>query len=219
MFSVAGALSIALLAVAGLAFLVAVVLVLRALGTRSSIGKQPYDVGLVEAKRNTQAQMLAAGIVFVVGLIFLGAFAVIPRGEAAAENVAPPSVPVLPTPEVEMGLTPVATRTLAGPAVATIAPAATLPPPTPTIGATVTPTIDASTIPTSAVVSSGVGVYLRAAPSTSAEQLEWLLDGTIVTLLEGQETADDLVWQQVQVASGAQGWVARDFLVVDGETP
>jgi len=65
-----------------------------------------------------------------------------------------------------------------------------------------------------AVVSSGVGVWLRSAPSTSGEQLEWLLDGTILTLLEGQQTADELLWQQVQTASGITGWVAADFIIV-----
>jgi hypothetical protein len=69
------------------------------------------------------------------------------------------------------------------------------------------------------VVSSGVGVWLRGAPSTSAEQLEWLLDGTAVTLLSGQETADDLLWQQVRTEAGVEGWVARDFLTVSEPAP
>jgi hypothetical protein len=64
-----------------------------------------------------------------------------------------------------------------------------------------------------AVVSSGVGVWLRATPSTTGEQLEWLLDGTVLVLLDGQETADDLLWQQVQTEAGVTGWVAADFLL------
>ena len=44
------------------------------------------------------------------------------------------------------------------------------------------------------VRSRGLGdVYKR-----QGEQLEWLLDGTLVTLLPGQQTSDDLLWQQVR---------------------
>ena len=68
--------------------------------------------------------------------------------------------------------------------------------------------------PQTATVSSGVGVWLRGAPSTTGEQLEWLLDGTLVTLLPGQQTADDLLWQQVRTEAGVEGWVARDFLAI-----
>ena len=63
-------------------------------------------------------------------------------------------------------------------------------------------------------VSSGVGVWLRGAPSTTGEQLEWLLDGTLVTLLGQQETADDLLWEQVRTEGGVEGWVASDFLSI-----
>lgn len=210
------ALTIALLVVAGLAFLAALILLVRALGSRSSISKQPYDVGLVEAKRSSQAALLAAGGSFIIGLIFLGAAAVIPRGDAAAD--AEPAVPVLPTVDVQVFPTPAATRELVAPAVATAQPQPTQPPPTPTVGATATPVPTEPAGPTTATVSSGVGVWLRSAPTTNSEQLEWLLDGTVVTLLEGQETADDFLWQQVQAESGAEGWVARDFLVIN-ETP
>jgi hypothetical protein len=87
----------------------------------------------------------------------------------------------------------------------------------PTPQATAAPT--ATSAPTTATVSSGVGVWLRGAPSTSGEQLEWLLDGTVVTLLAGQETADDLLWQQVRTEAGVEGWVARDFLAVSEPPP
>ncbi len=75
-----------------------------------------------------------------------------------------------------------------------------------TVAATIAPT------PQTATVSSGVGVWLRGAPSTTGEQLEWLLDGTTRHPLPGQETADDLLWQQVRTEAGVEGWVARDFL-------
>ena len=37
---------------------------------------------------------------------------------------------------------------------------------------------------------------------------------TLVTLLPGQQTADDLLWQQVRTEAGVEGWVARDFLAI-----
>jgi hypothetical protein len=60
---------------------------------------------------------------------------------------------------------------------------------------------------------------LRGTPSTSGEQLEWLLDGTVVTLLAGRETADELNWQQVRTEAGVEGWVASDFLTVNQSAP
>jgi hypothetical protein len=45
--------------------------------------------------------------------------------------------------------------------------------------------------------------------------LEWLLDGTVVALLEGQQTVENLVWQQVRTEAGLEGWVARDYLVTE----
>ncbi|MBX7253849.1 MAG: SH3 domain-containing protein, partial [Candidatus Promineofilum sp.] len=92
---------------------------------------------------------------------------------------------------------------------ATVLPAS----PTPEATAAATATTPVQT----ATVSSGVGVWLRGAPSTTGEQLEWLLDGTVVTLLPGQQTADDLLWQQVRTEAGVEGWVARDFLTVEGQ--
>jgi hypothetical protein len=56
---------------------------------------------------------------------------------------------------------------------------------------------------------------LRDLPGTESEQLEWLLEGTILTVLSGQETANDLLWQQVQTEDGLIGWVASDFIVID----
>ena len=99
----------------------------------------------------------------------------------------------------------------------TIEPTPTGPPPSPTSAVTAEPT--ATTAPVTAIVSSGVGVWLRGAPGTSGEQLEWLLDDTVVTLLGGQETVDDLLWQQVRTDSGVEGWVARDFLSMTEPTP
>ncbi len=200
-------LNVVLLVLAGLSILAALYYVLKALGARSSINRQAYSVGQVEAKRASQVNWVRAGFLFLVGLIFLAIFAVRPLFSRAA---APQPTPTLPAVEVA----PTTAITVEPPAVeqASPAPSPTVLPATPSPESTAAPT----TTPTvrTATVSSGVGVWLRGAPSTTGEQLEWLLDGTIVTLLGGQETADDLLWEQVRTAAGIEGWVASDFLSV-----
>ena len=74
------------------------------------------------------------------------------------------------------------------------------------------------------IVSDGTGILcagdsLRLDAGAGYATYEWLLDGAIVTLLGEQETADDLVWQQVITDSGVEGWVASDFLALDEPAP
>ena len=66
--------------------------------------------------------------------------------------------------------------------------------------------------PQTAFVNSEVGVWLRSAPSTSGEQVEWLLNGAELIVLDGKQSADDLEWQQVRAFSGNEGWVAVPFI-------
>ena len=200
-------LNIVLLSLAGLSALGALYFLTKGLGARSRIHRQAYSVGQVEARRTSLLNWVRAGFFFLVALIFIGIFAVRPL--LSGREPAPAPTPTLPVATLAPQVTPLATE-----------PAATLPaqtsptvlPTSPTAAATAAPT--ATTAPQTATVSSGVGVWLRGAPSTTGEQLEWLLDGTTVTLLPGQETADDLLWQQVRTAAGVEGWVARDFLAV-----
>lgn len=205
-------LNIVLLSLAGLLLLAAIYFASKALGARSNIHRQAYNVGQVEAKRTSQVYWVRAGFSLVVGLIFLGIFAVRPlfSGIGSAPPEATPTLPAVETaPTMAIPTEPAAQVTLE--------PSPTSPPSSPTPEATAEPT--ATTAPVTATVSSGVGVWLRGAPGTSGEQLEWLLDGTIVTLMIGQETADDLVWQQVRTDGGVEGWVARDFLSVTEPIP
>ena len=200
-------LNIVLLSLAGLSALGALYFLAKGLGARSSIHRQAYSVGQVEARRTSLLNWIRAGFFFLVALIFIGIFAVRPL--LSGREPAPAPTPTLPVATTAPQLTPLTTE----PAVTV--PAQTSPtvsPTSPTAAATAAPTATAA--PQTATVSSGVGVWLRGAPSTTGEQLEWLLDGTTVTLLPGQETADDLLWQQVRTAAGVEGWVARDFLAV-----
>lgn len=201
-------LNIALLSLAVLSVLAALYFVMKGMGARSSINRQAYSVGQVEARRSSLVHWVRAAFFLLVGLIFLGIFAVRPllSGRVAtAEPTPPPTLPAQATPTAP-------SAPVVQPTIAPAQPSPTSPPVSPTPQATAAPT--GTPAPQTATVSSGVGVWLRGAPSTSGEQLEWLLDGTVVTLLAGQQTADDLLWQQVQTQTGVEGWVARDFLTV-----
>lgn len=195
-----------------MSILAAVYFVFKALGAKSSISRHAYSVGQVEAKRVSQVNWIRAAFLLLIGLIFLGIFAVRPLFSRSGAAVAP-------TPTIA-AIEPAPTEALPGPTPA-FTPATeaspTTVPASPSPEATAEPT--ATTAPQTATVSSGVGVWLRGAPSTNGEQLEWLLDGTVVTLLAGQETADDLLWQQVRTEGGVEGWVARDFLAVTEPAP
>lgn len=205
-------LNIVLLSLAALAALGALAFLFRGLGARSRINRQAYSVGQVEARRTTALNWIRAGFLAVAALVFFGIFLARPLLTGRAAD--PTSAPTQPVATQPVATQPVATTApettpLATESSPTVLPAS----PTPEATAAATATTPVQT----ATVSSGVGVWLRGAPSTTGEQLEWLLDGTIVTLLPGQQTADDLLWQQVRTEAGVEGWVARDFLTVAGQ--
>lgn len=205
-------LNVILLSAAALSFLAALYFVMKAVGARSNVHRQAYNVGQSEARRAGQVSGIRAALFFIVGLLFLGIFAVKPF----VSRVVLIPTPTATVPAVVVPTEPAVTATVPAPE-STQAPTPSAPESSPSPEPTAEPT--ATTAPTTATVSSGVGVWLRGAPSTTGEQLEWLLDGTIVTLLTGQETADDLLWQQVRTEAGVEGWVARDFLAVAEPTP
>lgn len=210
-------LNIVFAGIAGLAILAALYYGGRAIIRRGKPTESAYNVGRLEARRSVQVDLIRALAAIVVALIFLGAFGLTPR---PVEPLISPTEPVL-LEATDVPTEPAATTApidLPAPEQAT----PTVEPDEPTTAPTTPPTDEPTPAPTNtpepvvdtAVVSSGVGVWLRAAPSTTGEQVEWLLDGTLLTLLEGQETADDLLWQQVQTQTGLTGWVAADFIVI-----
>lgn len=192
---------------------------LKALGQRRRIDSQMYSVGQVETRRAMKIGFLrATGIAGLAAVLLLVWGVMLSISEAEPATLEPPLTPVVetpglqtpmgtftgtpsatpspsPSPTQELTLSPTATET----AVAT---------PTPTVTPTETPT----PAPATATVSSGVGVWLRATPSTAGEQLEWILDGTLLTLLPGFETGEEFSWQQVRTPAGNEGWVAVPFI-------
>lgn len=196
--------------------LAAIFFALRALSSRLQMSKEAYGVGQLETRRSMQKDVIWATMSLAVGLIFLGAYAVMPKGGEISPE------PVL-TPEVTLE----SIETVLAPAAETAVPEATnspTPVPFPEAQITVLPTIPPAPtltpIPTStpeptpqtAVVASGVGVYLRQDPAITAPELEWLLDGTQLVVLPGEANADGYVWVLVRTPEGNEGWVATDFI-------
>lgn len=103
-------------------------------------------------------------------------------------------------------LTPTFTPTPASTLTPTVQVTATL---TPTV--TVLPTATPTATPETAVVNYPFGLNLRADPRTSSPVLIVLDDEDVVILLDGNEEADGLQWQEVLVGDTV-GWVAADYL-------
>jgi hypothetical protein len=196
---------------AGISIVLALFFILRALQQRSELARAAYSVGRQEARQAMQVDVVRGIAAFLVGLILLGVFGLGPR---PVESALPPTgLPpaIEPAGAIDASSTPTATVEVVPTDTPTEEPSPTVPAATAT--ETPLPTDTPAPEPSTATVSSGVGVWLRAAPGTNTEQLEWLLDGTVVTVLEGYETADDLEWQQVQTPAGSVGWVAVPFIV------
>ena len=207
-------LNIVFAGIAGVAILAALYFGGRAVMRRGQSTESAYNVGRLEARRSVQIDLIRALASIVLALIFLGAFGLTPRPVELLFSPTEPAV-LEASPEAP-DATPLPTD-LPDPIVPTLTA-----PPVETAVPTNPPTDEPSPAPTNtpepasntAIVSSGVGVWLRGTPSTTGEQLEWLLDGTVLTVLDGQETADALLWRQVRTETGLTGWVAADFILI-----
>lgn len=190
---------------AGLSILAIFYFVMRAFAARSRADHQPYNVGRLVVRQSAQVNLFRALIALIFALFFLALIAIGPRLAAAIPAPTPTPQPT-EIPPTAVPPTPLPSPTATFEAMAT--PTSPVPSATPPPQPTASPTPQ----PPTAVVTSGVGVYLRAEPSTASEQLQYLEQGTIVILLEGQQTAEELQWQQVQAPDGQTGWVALDFV-------
>ena len=103
------------------------------------------------------------------------------------------------------------------------APTTTPPLPTATAVPTLTPpaTPDLSVAPEAITVgfyaavanTDNVGVSLRGGPSTDNVRLSLIAEGTPMLVTGGPEEGSGLIWWQVQLEDGTEGWVAGDFLI------
>ena len=61
------------------------------------------------------------------------------------------------------------------------------------------------------------GLNLRAKPSKSAGIIVTMPEGTELTVVQGPEEADGLVWWKLSTSDAKAGWGAADFLVVKAD--
>jgi uncharacterized protein YgiM (DUF1202 family) len=192
----------------GICIIALIVFLLRGLSARSKMSSQAYGVGQVEIRQKAQVNLLAAIVSFLLALLFLTLIFVGPRVMASLPDPTPTPQPTAVPP----------TAAPTGTATVTSVPTPMQPTPTspvPTATGTSQPTETPTPSPLTATVSSGVGIYLRSEPGTDSTELQYLEDGTILFVLDAQQTAEDLLWQQVQTDTGQVGWVAVDFITVN----
>jgi hypothetical protein len=60
----------------------------------------------------------------------------------------------------------------------------------------------------------GVGLNLRASPSTGARILDNVKDGVVLLVLEGPQEAGGYTWWKVRTAQGKEGWAAGQYLAL-----
>lgn len=193
---------------AGISIIAVFFFLFRAISARTRASRQAYDVGQVEARQRAQANLLGALIALVFALFFLALVFIGPRVAAslpqATPTPQPTAIPPTAAPTEAATITPLPT-----------AAQATATSPVPTASPTPLPTETSTPAPQTATVSSGVGIYLRSEPGTESVELQYLEDGTVLFVLNGQQLVDDLQWQQVQTDTGQVGWVAADFITVN----
>jgi hypothetical protein len=201
-----------------LIFVAAAVFLLRALSRRAKeAGPLVYGVGRQELRYSMQVDLARSLLLLIVGLIALGVYGLRPlpaefeTGLALTEPAPTPEALLLeaPTPS----LTPTATATQSAIPASSPTAVATPTSPVPIATPTATPTETATPEPPTAVVDSPNGLWLRDNPSTGAGALENLVHNSVLLLLDGRETVDDIDWQQVRAPSGNEGWVAAQFLI------
>jgi hypothetical protein len=216
-----------ILAFMGVSIAAALYFIGRGLRARSLSAKETYGVGQVEAARSMKIDIVRGiGLVFL-SLILLGVYGLSSRPtEAIGEpTLQPTQVLEISTDEPDTAPLTTDAASALNTGVPTLAATTIIPTPvSATIAPTETPTVEPTPEPTeapptpapvTAVVTSEVGVWLRGTPSTTGEQLEWVLNGTVLTVLPGQQTADDFQWQQVRTPAGNEGWVAVDFIQIN----
>ena len=141
----------------------------------------------------------------------------------------PPALPT-PTPIPTATDVPRPTATPITFPTATIEPSATPTTPTPTLPvpdvvptATYPPADDSTAPPTMGVPATtptrvkvsgtdGAGANLRARPSSDADSLGVLPDGTLLDVVGDDVVADGRTWRNVKTAGGRTGWVAAQYL-------
>ncbi len=208
-----GILNAIILVLASLMVLGAILSAFAALRARTRMANAPYGVGRQRLRQSMQINAIRTAALIILALILFGVYGLRARPDEILSTEPDPAF--TPPPDATATLAadePTATPDTPTPTLppATSTPTPSAPEATATSPPTETPTITPTSEPT-AVVTSEVGLYLREAPG-GTEQLELLPVGTTLVLLDGQETVDGDEWREVRAPSGAEGWVAVDFI-------
>ena len=173
-----------------------------------STTNRSYGVARQEARQVMLAN-IARGIFFLI--LALISFAIMSLTSSSEPDE--PTVVLSPTAELEPGLTTVNTPA-AEDTVDANTPTVTVTEPSRTPFPTDTPEPTNTPILPSVVVNSANGLWLRESAG-GAQELELLLDGSVLILLQGLEIVDEIEWQEVRTLEGNAGWVAVEFIVYE----
>lgn len=203
-------LNIVLLVAAGLFAVVAIISLLQGLMLRATIARSAYGVGRQERRRSMLVAFLRAVAFAVIGLILFAVYGLSARpADMLATEPQAEFTPLAPATATLPAATATVTTAAASPTTPAT-PTATTPSVTATSTATSIPTVTATPAPT-AVVTAPAGVYLRETPNAEGTLIEHLLEGTVLVLLPGEETVDEVLWRQVQTPDGQEGWIAAEL--------
>lgn len=216
---------------AGLCVLGAFYLLVRGIRSRG-VPQTSYGVARQEARHSMLNSFFGAAFFLILGLIIFSIYGVFSSdflseasGDESVVTFTPSPTAMITEPVLEATTAPepesdstaaapintpvdlenLATSTFT-PEVPTETPLPTETPTPQTPTATSTPDVD------TAVVNSPNGLWLREAPG-GTQEVELIPDGTVLVVLTGRETVDDLEWQQVRTPAGNEGWVAVDFII------
>ncbi len=83
------------------------------------------------------------------------------------------------------------------------------------------PTPDAAVVPLEIMIgfyakvanTDGIGVTVRGGPSVNNASIVIAAEGDVVLIIDGPAEGNDLLWWQLQLDDGTEGWAAGDYLV------
>ena len=157
---------------------------------------------LFDTERQVYLDRIRRGRLSALGLVVLALILfVVDLGGSAIAN--PP-----PTPTPTVTPTPTSPPPTIGPS-----PTPTLPLPT----ATLTPEPSPTAPPQTATVTGAGTLGLRLRDAPNGNLIDYLIDGTLLTLLPDApvRTDDGLEWQRVIDPQGREGWVATQYIVIN----
>jgi hypothetical protein len=198
---------VAILFIVGFVFML-----VRGLRARAHLSDYAYGVERQAVRHEMLVSFSRSAVMLLVAIILFAIYGVLPNnGEPEFLETETPTVTMVPTAAItqtaDSSQLPVGETSTAAP-VDTITPdeePTGVPEPT----ETPIPSIQATT----AVVESFNGLYLRTEPDAESQELELVLDGTQLFLLDGREPVGQPEWQQVRAPSGLEGWVFIQFIV------